>query len=86
MTLPAYTGTLAPAHRQLIAGIGDQWAAAVLSTDPVDSAAAVEAVRRLYDTHKLRRPPLTIWMDSPAAASMPPRSSASSRRRSENSS
>jgi hypothetical protein len=65
MTLPAYTGTLAPAHRQLIAGIGDQWAAAVLSTDPVDRAAAVEAVRRLYDTHKLRRPPLTIWMDSP---------------------
>jgi hypothetical protein len=65
MTLPAYTGTLAPAHRQLIAGIGDQWAAAVLSTEPVDRAAAVEAVRCLYDTHKLRRPPLTIWMDSP---------------------
>ena len=65
MTLPAYTGTLAPAHRQLIAGIGDQWAATVLSTDPVDRAAAVEAARRLYDTHKLRRPPLTVWMDSP---------------------
>ena len=65
MTLPAYTGTLAPAHRQLIAGIGDQWAAAVVSTEPVDRAAVVEAVRRLYDTHKLRRPPLTIWMDSP---------------------
>lgn len=30
MTLPTYTGTLAPAHRQLIAGIGDQWAAAAV--------------------------------------------------------
>ena len=65
MTLPAYTGTLAPAHRQLIAGIGDQWAATMLSTDPVDRTAALAAVRRLYDTHKLRRPPLIIWMDSP---------------------
>jgi hypothetical protein len=65
MTLPAYTGTLAPAHCQLIAGLGDQWAATVLSTDPVDRAATVAAVRRLYDTHQLRLPPLIIWMDSP---------------------
>ena len=65
MVLPAYTGTLTPAHRQLITDIRDQWAATVLSTAPVDRAAAVEAVRRLYDTHKLPRPSLTIWMDSP---------------------
>jgi hypothetical protein len=65
MTLPAYTGTLAPAHRQLIAGVGDRWAATVLSTAPLNRTATVEAVRRLYDTHKLRRPPLTIWMNSP---------------------
>jgi len=65
MTLPAYTGVLTPAHRQIITGIRDQWAAAVLSTAPVDRAAAVEAVRRLYETNKLRQPALTIWMDSP---------------------
>jgi hypothetical protein len=65
MTLPAYTGTLAPVHRQLVDGVGDQWAATMISTDPVDRTAALEAVRRLYDTHNLRRPPLTIWMDSP---------------------
>ena len=65
MTLPAYTGTLTPAHRQLITGIRDQWAATVLSTAPVDRAATVEAVHRLYDTHKLPQPSLTIWMDSP---------------------
>jgi hypothetical protein len=65
MTLPAYTGTLTPAHCQLIAGIRDQWAATVLSTAPVDRAATVEAVHRLYDAHKLPQPSLTIWMDSP---------------------
>ena len=65
MTLPAYTGTLTPAHCQLIAGIRDQWAATVLSTAPVDRAAAVEAVHRLYDAHKLPQPSATIWMDSP---------------------
>jgi len=65
MTLPVYTGTLTPAHCQLITGIRDQWMATVVSTAPVDRAAAAEAVRRLYDTHNLRRPPLTIWMDSP---------------------
>jgi hypothetical protein len=65
MTLPAYTGTLAPAHRQLITGIRDQWAATVLATAPVDRAATVEAVHRLYETHKLPQPSLTIWMDSP---------------------
>jgi hypothetical protein len=65
MTLPAYTGTLTPAHCQLITGIRDQWMATVVSTAPVDRAAAAEAARRLYDTHKLRRPSLTIWMDSP---------------------
>ena len=65
MTLPVYTGTLTPAHCQLITGIRDQWMATVVSTAPVDRAAAAEAVRRLYDTHKLRQPPLTIWMDSP---------------------
>lgn len=65
MTLPAYTGTLTPAHRQLITGIRDQWAATVLCTAPVDRAATVEAVRRLYDAHKLPQPSLTIWMDSP---------------------
>jgi hypothetical protein len=65
MTLPAYTGTLTPAHRQLITGIRDQWAATVLSTAPVDRAATVEAVHRLYGTHKFPQPPLTIWMDSP---------------------
>ena len=65
MTLPVYTGTLTPAHRQLITGIRDRWMATVVSTAPVDRAAAAEAVRRLYDTHKLRQPPLTIWMDSP---------------------
>lgn len=65
MTLPAYTGTLTSAHRQLIAGIRDQWAATVLSTASVDRAAAIGAVHRLYDTHKFPRPSLTIWMDSP---------------------
>src|SRR5262249_53918391 len=65
MTLPAYTGTLTPAHCQLITGIRDRWMATVVSTAPVDRDAAAEAVRRLYDTHKLRQPPLTIWMDSP---------------------
>jgi hypothetical protein len=65
MALPVYTGTLTPAHCQLITGIRDQWMATVASTAPVDRAAAAEAVRRLYDTHKLRKPPLTIWMDSP---------------------
>ena len=65
MALPVYTGTLTPAHCQLITGIRDQWMATVGSTAPVDRAAAAEAVRRLYDTHKLRKPPLTIWMDSP---------------------
>lgn len=65
MTLPAYTGTLTPAHRQLITAIGDQWVAAVLSTAPVDRAAAGEAIGRLYDTHKLPRPGMTVWMDSP---------------------
>jgi hypothetical protein len=65
MTLPAYTGTLTPAHCQLIAAIRDQWAATVLSTAPVDRAATVEGVRRLYDAHKLPQPSLTIWMDSP---------------------
>jgi hypothetical protein len=65
MTLPAYTGVLLPAHRQIITGIRDHWGAAVLSTAPVDRAAAVKAVRRLYVTHKLHQPSLTIWMDSP---------------------
>ena len=65
MTLPAYTGTLTPAHRQLITDISDQWMAAVLCTAPVDRAAAAEAVRRLYDAHKLPQPSLIIWMDSP---------------------
>jgi hypothetical protein len=65
MTLPAYTGTLTPAHRQIITGIRDQWAATVLSTAPVDRTATAEAVQRLYDTHKLHQPSLTIWMDSP---------------------
>ena len=65
MILPAYTGTLTPAHRQLITAIRDQWAATVLSTAPVDRVATVEAVHRLYDTHNLSRPSLTIWMDSP---------------------
>lgn len=65
MTLPAYTGTLTPAHHQLITGVRDQWAATVLSTAPVDRAAAVEAVHRLYDAHKLPQPSLIIWMDSP---------------------
>ena len=65
MTLPAYTGDLTPGHRELIAGIRDQWAGTVLSTAPVDRAAAAEAVRCLYDTHRLPQPPLTIWMDSP---------------------
>jgi hypothetical protein len=65
MTLPAYTGTLTPAHRQFITGIRDQWAATVACTAPVDRAATVEAVRRLYDAHKLPQPSLTIWMDSP---------------------
>lgn len=65
MTLPAYAGVLTPAHRQLITGIRDHWAAAVASTAPVDRAAAVAAVRGLYDANKLRRPALTIWMDSP---------------------
>lgn len=65
MALPVYTGTLTPAHRQLITVIRDQWAATVLSTAPVDRAATVEAVHRLYDAHNLSRPSLTIWMDSP---------------------
>ena len=65
MTLPACTGTLTPAHRQLITGIRDQWAATVLCTAPVDRAATVEAVRRLYEAHKLPQPSLIIWMDSP---------------------
>jgi hypothetical protein len=65
MTLPAYTGTLTPAHCQLIAAIRDQWAATVLSTAPVDRAATDEAVHRLYDAHKLPQPSQTIWMDSP---------------------
>jgi hypothetical protein len=65
MTLPAYTGTFTPAHHQIITGIRDQWAATVLSTAPVDRTATAEAVQRLYDTHKLRRPSLIIWMDSP---------------------
>jgi Domain of unknown function (DUF6745) len=65
MALPAYIGTLTPDHRQLIAGIRDQWAATVLSTAPVDRAATVEAVHHLYDAHKLPQPSLTIWMDSP---------------------
>jgi hypothetical protein len=65
MTLTAYAGVLTPAHRQVIAGIRDEWAAAVISTAPVDRAAAVEAVRGLYETHRLRQPSLTVWMDSP---------------------
>jgi hypothetical protein len=65
MTLPAYTGTLTRDHRQLITGIRDQWAATVLSTAPVDRAATVEAVHRLYETNKFPRPSLIIWMDSP---------------------
>jgi hypothetical protein len=65
VTLPAYTGTLTPAHCQLIAGIRGRWMATVVSTAPVDRAAAAEAVRRLYDTYQLRQRPLTIWMDSP---------------------
>lgn len=65
MTLPAYTGTLTPAHHQLITGIRDQWAATVLSTAPVDRAATAEAVHRLYGVHKLPQPSVTIWMDSP---------------------
>jgi hypothetical protein len=65
VTLPAYAGVLTPAHRQIVSGIRDQWAAAVSSTAPVDRAAADEAVRRLYETHRLRQPSLTIWMDSP---------------------
>ena len=65
MTLPVYTGTLTPAHCQLITGIRDRWMATVVSTAPVDRAAAAEAVCRLYDTHQLRQPPLIIWMDSP---------------------
>ena len=31
---------------------------------PIDCAVTVEAVHRLYDTHKLPQPSLTIWMDS----------------------
>lgn len=65
MTLPAYTGILTPAHRQLITAIGEQGMATVLSVAPVDRAAADGAVRRLYDAHKLPRPSLTVWMDSP---------------------
>ena len=65
MTLPAYAGVLTPAHRQIVSGIRDRWAAAVSSTAPVDRAAAAEAVRRLYETHKLHQPSLTIWMDLP---------------------
>ncbi|HEV2376511.1 MAG TPA: hypothetical protein VGS19_30600 [Streptosporangiaceae bacterium] len=65
MTLPAYTGTLTPDHRQFITGIRDRWMATVLSTAPVDRAATAEAVRCLYDTHKLPQPSLIIWMDSP---------------------
>ena len=65
MTLPAYTGVLTPAHRQIVTDIRDHWAAAVLSTAPVDRAAAAEAVRRLYENNKLRQPAMTIWMDSP---------------------
>ena len=65
MTALEYTGTLTLAHRQIIAGIRDQWAATVLSTAPVDRTATAEAVHRLYETHKLRQPSLTIWMDSP---------------------
>jgi hypothetical protein len=65
MTLPAYTGVLTPAHRQIITHIRDQWAEVVLSTAPVDRGAVIEAVRRLYETNKLRQPSLTIWMDSP---------------------
>jgi len=65
MTLSVYTGTLTPAHCQLITGIRERWMATVGSTAPVDRAAAAEAVRRLYHTYRLRRPPLTIWMDSP---------------------
>jgi hypothetical protein len=65
MTLPAYTGVLTLAHRQMITDIRDQWADTVLSTAPVDRGAAVAAVHRLYDAHRLTRPPLTIWMDSP---------------------
>lgn len=37
----------------------------MLSTAPVDRAAALEAVHSLYDTHGLLRPSLAIWMDSP---------------------
>jgi hypothetical protein len=47
MTLPAYTGVLTPAHRQIITRIRDQWAEVVVSTAPVDRSAVVEAVRRL---------------------------------------
>ena len=65
MTLPAYTGILTPAHRQLITAIGEQGRATVLSVAPVDRAAAGGAVRHLYDAHKLPRPGLTVWMDSP---------------------
>jgi hypothetical protein len=65
VTLPAYAGVLTPAHRQIVSGIRDRWAAAVSSTAPVDRAAAAEAVRRLYETHRLHQPSLTIWMDSP---------------------
>jgi hypothetical protein len=42
MTLAAYTGVLTLAHRQMIAGIRDQWAGTVLSTAPVDRAATLE--------------------------------------------
>jgi hypothetical protein len=65
MTLAAYTGVLTLAHRQIITGIRDQWAATVLSTAPVDRAATVAAVHRLYYTHGLPQPSLIIWMDSP---------------------
>jgi hypothetical protein len=65
MTVLEYTGTLTPAHRQIIAGIRDQWVATVPSTAPVDRTATAEAVHRLYGTHRLRQPSLTVWMDSP---------------------
>jgi hypothetical protein len=65
VTLPAYTGTLTPAHRQLITGIRDEWAATVLCAAPLDRAVTVEAVRCLNDAHRLSQPSLTVWMDSP---------------------
>jgi hypothetical protein len=72
MTLPAYTGVLTPAHRQIITSIREQWAAVVLSTAPVDRGAVVDAARRLYEANKLRQPSLTKGSARTAPASGSP--------------